>query len=69
MFKLFQSDPIKKLEKQHAKKLEEARDAQRAGKIPLFATLTAEAEEIGERLDALRQAPRRAEAERVTSGR
>ena len=35
--------------------LEEARDAQRAGKIPLFATLTAEAEEIGQRLDALKQ--------------
>ena len=55
MFKLFQSDPSKKLEKQYAKKLEEARDAQRAGKIPLFATLTAEAEEIGQRLDALKQ--------------
>ena len=55
MFKLFQSDPKKKLEKQYARKLEEARDAQRAGKIPLFATLTAEAEEIGQRLDALKQ--------------
>ena len=55
MFKLFQSDPTKKLEKQYARKLEEARDAQRAGKIPLFATLTAEAEEIGQRLDALKQ--------------
>ncbi len=54
MFKLFQSDPKKKLEKQYARKLEEARDAQRAGKIPLFATLTAEAEEIGQRLDALK---------------
>ena len=55
MFKLFQSDPTKKLEKQYARKLEQARDAQRAGKIPLFATLTAEAEEIGQRLDALKQ--------------
>ena len=55
MFKLFQTDPKKKLEKQYAQKLEEARDAQRAGKIPLFATLTAEAEEIGRRLDALKQ--------------
>lgn len=55
MFKLFQSNPTKKLEKQYARKLEEARDAQRAGKIPLFATLTAEAEEIGRRLDALKQ--------------
>ena len=55
MFQLFQSDPIKKLEKQYARKLEEARDAQRAGKIPLFAILTAEAEEIGQRLDALKK--------------
>ena len=55
MFKLFQSDPTKKLEKQYARKLEEARDAQRAGKIPLFARLTAEAEEIGQHLDALKQ--------------
>lgn len=55
MFKLFQTDPKKKLEKEYARKLEEARDAQRAGKIPLFATLTAEAEEIGQRLDALQQ--------------
>lgn len=54
MFKLFQSDPSKKLEKQYAKKLEQARDAQRAGKMPLFATLSAEAEEIGKRLDALK---------------
>lgn len=55
MFKLFQTDPTKKLEKEYARKLEEARDAQRAGKIPLCATLTAEAEEIGQRLDALQQ--------------
>lgn len=55
MFKLFQSDPTKKLEKQLARKLEEARDAQRGGKIPLYATLSAEAEEIGKRLDAQKQ--------------
>ncbi len=55
MFKLFRSDPTKKLEKQYAQKLEEARDAQRAGKIPLYATLSAEAEEIGQRLDELKK--------------
>ena len=55
MFKLFKSDPIQRLEKEYARKLEEARDAQRAGKIPLFATLTAGAEEIGQRLDALKK--------------
>lgn len=53
MFNLFKTDPAKKLKKQYAKKLEEARDAQRSGKMPLFATLTAEAEEIGRRIDAL----------------
>lgn len=55
MFKLFLTDPKKKLEKEYARKLEQARDAQRAGNIPLFATLTAAAEEIGQRLDALQQ--------------
>lgn len=55
MFKLFQSDPTKKLEKQYAAKLEEARDAQRNGKIPLFAALTAEAEAIALRIDELKQ--------------
>lgn len=53
MFNLFKSDPKKKLEKQLAKKLEEARNAQRAGKMPLFASLSAEAEAIGKELDAL----------------
>ena len=47
-------NPVKKLEKRYARKLEEARDAQRAGKIPLFAKLTAEAEEIGKELEELR---------------
>ncbi len=53
MFSLFRSDPKKKLEKQYNQKLEQARNAQRAGNMPLFATLTAEAESIGEELDAL----------------
>ena len=55
MFNLFRSSPTKRLEKSYLKKLEEARDAQRQGKIPLFATLTAEAEELGKQLDALKQ--------------
>ncbi|MEM6793572.1 MAG: DUF6435 family protein [Acidobacteriota bacterium] len=53
MFGFLKSDPKKKLEKAYAQKLEEARDAQRSGKIPLYAQLTAEAERIGEELDAL----------------
>ena len=55
VFNLFKRDPRKKLEKQYADKLEQARDAQRRGKMPLFATLSAEAEAIGQRLDALNQ--------------
>lgn len=53
MLKLFQPDPIKKLEKRYARKLEEAMGAQRRGKVPLYATLSADAEELGRQLDAL----------------
>lgn len=56
MFKLFRTDPVAKLEKRHAQKLEEARDAQRSGKIPLYATLTAEAEAIAREIESLRAA-------------
>ena len=56
MFDFLRSDPKKKLEKQYARKLEEALAAQRSGKMPLYATLTAEAEEIGQQLDDLKQA-------------
>ncbi len=55
MLRFFSPDPKKKLEREYARKLEQARDAQRRGKIPLFAELTAEAEEIGERLEALKR--------------
>ncbi len=55
MFNLFKTDPLPKLEKEYARKLEEARNAQRGGKIPLFAQLTAEAEAIGERIDELKR--------------
>ena len=52
----FKTDPIAKLDKQCARKLEQARDAQRNGKLPAFAQLSAEAEAIGQELDALRKA-------------
>lgn len=54
MFGLGKKDPLAKLEKQYRDKLEEARDAQRAGKIPRFAELSAEAEALAERIDALK---------------
>lgn len=56
MFKLFRTDPVAKLEKRYAQKLEEARDAQRSGQIPRYATLTAEAEAIACEIEALRAA-------------
>lgn len=46
MFSIFKSDPVKKLKKQHAIKLEQAMLAQRNGDIRGYASLTAEAEEI-----------------------
>ncbi len=54
MFGLFKKDPAAKLRKEYARKLEEARDAQRSGKIPLYATLSAEAEAIADRIDVLK---------------
>ena len=56
MLRLFRRDPLKKLEAEYAEKLKQARDAQRNGKMPLFARLSAESEAIGQRIDALRQA-------------
>lgn len=53
MFGWLRSDPKKKLETQYARKLEEARDAQRNGNIQGFATLTAEAEQILQEIDRL----------------
>ena len=55
MFNLFRSDPLEKLKKQYARKLEEARDAQRSGKIPLYANLMAESEAIADQIDDLRR--------------
>ncbi len=49
MFGIFKKDPTKRLEKAYLAKLEEARDAQRAGDIQAFAALSNEAEKI--RLD------------------
>jgi len=53
MFGWFRGDPKKKLETQYAKKLEEARDAQRNGNIQGYAKLMAEAETILQEMDGL----------------
>ncbi len=46
MFGIFKRDPIINLEKQYAKKLEEARDQQRYGDVVAASYLTAEADAI-----------------------
>ncbi|PKF61023.1 hypothetical protein CW745_11975 [Psychromonas sp. psych-6C06] len=50
MFSLFKSNPIKKLNKQLSRKLEEAMNAQRNGNIRLYSQLSYEAQEIEKQL-------------------
>lgn len=54
MLKFLKIDPTARLEKEVARKLEAARDAQRSGRIPEYAALSAEAEALGRQLDELR---------------
>jgi hypothetical protein len=51
MFGLFKKNTLKDLEKQYAKKLEEAMNAQRNGKMDVYARLSTDAEEIGKKID------------------
>jgi hypothetical protein len=53
MFNLFKADPLKKLEKEYAKMLEEAMQAQRNGKMDVYAKISSEAEKIGNQIDEL----------------
>lgn len=55
MFGLFKKDPIKKLEKEHAKLLEEAMNIQRSGDIKGYAAKMAEAEELENKIAELRE--------------
>lgn len=54
MFGLFKKDPIKKLENQYLKLMEEAMAIQRSGDIKGFAAKSAEAEEVAKQIEALR---------------
>lgn len=54
MFNLFKANPLKKLQKQHESLLSEAFQAQRNGNIRLYSTLTAEAEALREKIQALK---------------
>tara|TARA_B100001971_G_scaffold37960_1_gene33017 strand:- start:60160 stop:60330 length:171 start_codon:yes stop_codon:yes gene_type:complete len=53
MFGLFKSDPKKKLEKEYKLKLEKAVDAQRNGKIDVYAKLSKEADDILKEIEKL----------------
>lgn len=51
MFGLFKKDPVKKLEKEHAKLLEQAMNLQRGGDIKGYAQKMAEAEAVAKKIE------------------
>ncbi|MDP2715394.1 DUF6435 family protein [Rheinheimera sp.] len=53
MFGWLKSDPVKKLRKAYDHKLEQAMHAQRNGDMRLYADLTAESEEIWQKIQQL----------------
>ncbi|MEN0005442.1 MAG: DUF6435 family protein [Bacteroidota bacterium] len=55
MFGLFKKDPVKKLEKEYMKLMEEAMQIQRGGDIKGYAAKVAEAEAIQEKIEALKK--------------
>lgn len=54
MFGLFKKDPVKKLEKDYLRLLEEAMQLQRGGDIKGYAAKVAEAEAVQEQLEKLK---------------
>lgn len=54
MFGWFKKDPIAKLDKEYKTKLQDAMIMQRNGKIREYSFLTAEAEKIREKMEALK---------------
>lgn len=55
MFGFLKRDPVKKLEAEYHKLLEQARDLQRKGDIAGFAAKTEEAESLAGRIDELKK--------------
>tara|TARA_Y100000590_G_scaffold470711_1_gene668179 strand:- start:37999 stop:38169 length:171 start_codon:yes stop_codon:yes gene_type:complete len=55
MFGLFKKDPVKKLEEQYSKKMEEAINAQRNGDIDGFSKLSFEADQIDKQIEELKK--------------
>lgn len=58
MFSIFKSDPTKKLRKMYDFKLEQAMLLQRKGDIMGYSNMTAEAEEIWEKIQAIEADPK-----------
>lgn len=54
MFGLFKKDPIKQMEKEYEKMMEEAMQIQRGGDIKAYALKVAEAEELLKKIEAMR---------------
>ncbi len=52
MFGLFNKDPLPKLEKEYARKLELARDLQRKGDIVRYSEMAAEADAVLKQIEA-----------------
>lgn len=55
MFGLFKKDPIKKLEQEHQKLLEEAMNLQRSGDIKAYAAKMAQAEAVEQKITQLQE--------------
>ncbi|WP_116124906.1 DUF6435 family protein [Lewinella sp. IMCC34183] len=55
MFGLFKKDPVKQLEKDYSRLLEEAMALQRGGDIRGYAAKSAEAEAVMDRIEELRK--------------
>ncbi len=53
MFNLFRKDPLKRLNQEYARCLEQARDLQRRGDIKGFAVMSAQAEELLKQIDEI----------------
>ena len=53
MFKFFKKDPVKELEKNYQKLLEEAMELQRSGDIKSYALKMEEAEKVEKQIDEL----------------
>jgi molybdenum-dependent DNA-binding transcriptional regulator ModE len=55
MLSFFKKDPTRALVKQYRALLEQARDAQRGGDIKRYAELTGQAEDLIQKIEALRK--------------